>query len=137
MTTIAQTASAAGRSDTLLRRALQLDAVASIGSTAAALLAAGPISAFTGIPAPLVQTIGAVFLVFTATIVYGSTRPVIDRRIAWVIMIANFSWVALSAAALIFGWLPLTPAGFWVVVAQAVLVDLLAVAQFLGLRRGR
>lgn len=119
----------------LLRRALQTDAVVSGVSTAAIILAAGPLAAATGIPAALLQIVGAVFVGFTAGVAYTATRPAIDRRAAWLIMSLNFGWVALSAAALILGWLPLTPLGFWVVVVQAVVVDLLGVAQLVGLRR--
>jgi hypothetical protein len=135
MTAIPQTMTA-GR-DALLRRALQADLAVSGSSTAAALLAAGPIAAATGIPAGLLQAIGAAFIAFVALLAYTATRPMIDRRLASGITALNFGWVALSAAALIFGWLPLSPAGFWLVVAQAIVVDLLAVAQFIGLRRLR
>lgn len=132
MTTFAQTTPDRAP---LLRRAIQIDAVAVFVSSAAALVAAGSIEAATGIPAALLQPLGAAFLVYAAALTVIGTRPVIDRRIAWALMSFNFAWVALSAAALILGWLPLTPAGFWVVVAQAVLVDLIGVAQFLGLRQ--
>lgn len=121
----------------LLRRAMQIDVVAIVASCAAALGAAAPIEAATGIPAALLQPLGVVFLVYAAALAYAATRPVIDRRVATTFMILNFAWVAASVAALAFGWLPLTPAGFWVVVAQAVLVDLLAVAQLIGLRRSK
>jgi hypothetical protein len=134
MTTFAQTTP---DRDQFLRRVLQVDALVSAGSTAVALFAAGPVEALTGIPAGLHQTIGALFVFFVAGVAYTATRPTINRAAARTIMLLNFGWVALSAAALLFGWLPLTPAGFWVVVVQAVVVDLLAVAQFLGLRRAR
>jgi hypothetical protein len=134
MTTLAQ---ATPDRAPLLRRALLTDAALSFVSSTAALVAAGPLAAATGIPAGLLQALGAVFLVYTAGLAYTATRPTLDRRAAWAFTILNFAWVALSVAALIFGWLPLTPAGFWVVVAQAVAVDLLAVAQYLGLRRSR
>lgn len=134
MTAIAQTAP--GRTP-LLRRALQADAVVSFGSVAAALFAAGPIEAATGIPAGLLQILGLIFLFYASALAYTATRPEIDRRAAWAFVGLNFAWVALSAAALSFGWLPVNAAGFWLVVAQAVAVDLLAVAQLVGLRRGR
>lgn len=121
--------------DQLLRRAIQADAAVSGASTAALLLAAGPIAAATGIPAGTLQAIGVAFIPFVALCLYVGARPALDRRLATVIMGLNFAWVALSVAALIFGWLPLTSAGFWAVVGQAVAVDLLAVAQYLGLRR--
>src|SRR5687767_2121232 len=134
MTTLAQTAP---DRDLLLGRVIQADAVAIVAACAAALLAAGPIEAATGIPAALLQPLGVVFLVYAAGLAYTASRPTISRAAARAIMLLNFGWVALSVAALIFGWLPLTPAGFWVVAAQAAAVDLLAVAQYLGLRRAR
>jgi hypothetical protein len=134
MTTLAQPAR---DHETLLRRAMQIDAAVSFASAATALVAAGPLEAATGIPAALLQPLGAVFLVYASGLAYAATRPAIDRRAAWGFAYLNFSWVALSAAALIFGWLPLNAVGFWLVVAQALLVDLFGVAQVIGLRRSR
>jgi hypothetical protein len=135
MRSIAQPAPAPA---SLLRRAIQADLAVSLPAVVATLLAAAPLSALTGIPSTTIQMIGAlVFLPYTAGLIYAATRPEPTQRLGLIFMSLNFSWVAISALALILGWLPLTTAGFWVVVFQAIVVDLLAVAQFLGLRRMR
>lgn len=121
----------------LLRRALWIDAGGSLAGAIAALVAAGPIEALTGIPAALLPPVGVSFLVFVAGVIFVATRPTINRRHAQIIMTLNFLYVALCVATLIFGWLPLTPLGFWIFAAQALMVDLFAVGQFLGLRRSR
>lgn len=121
----------------LLRRALQADAVVSGVSSVSLLVAAGPIAVATGAPAGLLQILGVAFVIFTAGVAFAATRPTINRAQAWTIALLNFGWVALSVAALALSWLPLTPAGFWAVVAQAVVVDLIGVAQYLGLRRSK
>jgi hypothetical protein len=134
MTTFAQPTSDA---TLLLRRALQIDAAVSGSSVLLILFAAAPLATATGISVSLIQIFGLVFLLFTAGLVFTVSRPVLDRRLAWIFVGLNFAWVALSFAALLFGWLPLTSFGFWFVVVQAVVVDLLGVAQYLGLRRSR
>src|SRR5687767_3284289 len=102
MTTLAQTMP---DRDQLLRRALQADAAAIVASCAAALLAAGPIEAATGIPAALLQPLGVVFLLYAGALAFVATRPAISRAAARVVAAVNFAWVAASVAALIFGWL--------------------------------
>ncbi len=122
----------------LLRRAVQADAVVSSLSACAILFAAAPLAEITGIPLGVIQAVGwAVFLPFSAALIYSLSRPAVDRRMAWAFITLNFSWVALSGLALIFGWLPLTPTGFWIVLIQAIVVDLLGVGQFLAVRRMR
>lgn len=122
---------------TLLRRALMADVVVSGVSSVSLLVAAGPIAALTGAPAGLLQILGVAFVIFTAGVAYVASRPTINRAQAWTVALLNFGWVALCVAALAFSWLPLTPFGFWAVIAQAAVVDLLGVAQYLGLRRSR
>jgi hypothetical protein len=131
-------ASTAPKSTGLLRRAVQADAVVSATSTVALLFAAAPLADITGIPLLVLQAVGwAVFLPFSAALIYSLSRPTIDRRMAWAFIALNFGWVAISGLALIFGWLPLTPTGFWIVLIQAIVVDLLGVGQFLAVRRMR
>jgi hypothetical protein len=133
MTTLAHV----GSDHSPLRRIIQLDAVAVFVSSTAALVGAAPIEAATGIPATLLQLLGVVFLAYGGLLAFVTTQPSISRSTGWTLMSVNFAWVALSIAALAFGWLPLTPVGFWVVVAQALLVDLIGVAQLVVLWRSR
>lgn len=121
----------------LLRRALQADAMVSGAASVAAIVAAAPVAAATGIPAALLQPLGAMFLAYAGVLAYASTRPTIKRTLAWGVVTLNSLWVIACVAVLGFGWVPLTGTGVWVVVTQAVLVDLFAGAQYLGLRRAR
>lgn len=119
----------------LLRRALQADAVVSAVSAAGLIVGAGALGPALGIPSAALLAVGIAFVPWAAFLTYLSTRPTIGRRAAWAVVIVNALWVVDSIVLLASGALPLTPAGFWFVVAQAVAVDTLAVAQFLGLRR--
>jgi hypothetical protein len=124
-----------GDQASLLRRALWIDAGISFGAAIAAIVAAGPIEALTGIPAAILPPVGVSFLVFVAGVSFVASRPTINRRHVQVIMALNFLYVPLCFAALIFGWLSLTPLGAWIFPAQALMVGLFGVGQWLGLRR--
>jgi hypothetical protein len=119
----------------LLRRATETDAAVSGVSATLLLATSAALGPLLGIPASYLFGVGLVFVPFAAFAAYAATRPKFDRRLGWALVVMNSVWVILSGALLISDVLPLTPAGFWFVVAQAVVVDLIAVAQYLGLRR--
>jgi hypothetical protein len=121
----------------LLRRALQTDAIVSALFAATFLAASGPLGDLLGIPAAALLALGAIFLPYAALIWYQASRPTISRRFAWAIILLNVDWVILSAALLIGGFLPLTQIGWWGVLITGDIVAALAVAQYLGLRRQR
>ncbi len=119
----------------LLRRTLQADAVVGAVSGAAIAVMSGSLGTILGIPSTILLVIGLILLPYGAWLWYQSTRPVITRRFAWTVIGINALWVAESVVVLAMGWLPLTQAGFWFIVALAVAVAIFAEVQFLGLRR--
>ena len=134
MTTIAQPAPAARPQ---LRRLLQLDAALCLASGAALALFAAPLAGLTGVPAAALLPVGLFLLAWGAWVGYVGGRPATSRRATQVVIGVNFAWV-LGSLLLLFGaLLPLTTLGWWLVAAQALVVDLFAVAQWLALRRGR
>ena len=127
MTTHAQALPAAGSPLRLVLRANA--ALALIGGTAL-LIDAGPIATLTGGFSPLALAIlGALCVVAAALCWRASAGDTLGRRIAWAVAIVDVDWVIASAVILFTGWLPLTDAGWWLVLAQALVVDVFAAAQ--------
>jgi hypothetical protein len=121
----------------LLRRALQLDAVAS-GALGVLLVAAGPaVDDLLGIPVAVLVAVG-LFLVAYATLLWiiGARRH-LPTPASWAVVAGNLLWVAASVLVVAAGWWTPTAAGTAVVLAQAAAVALFAVLQFLGLRASR
>jgi hypothetical protein len=121
--------------DGLLRLALRADAALSAAAGLLFLLAAGPLSTELGPSAPALRLLGAVLVGYGVLVWLLAAQRSIDRRLAWVVVAGNVAWAALSAVALIAGWLPLTTAGIVVTVVMALNTSVFADLQFLGLRR--
>lgn len=121
----------------LLRRAIQVDALISGVSGLTLLVAAGPLSPLLGIPSFVLLVCGPVFILYAAMLWYIATRPAISRTMAWTPIILNLLTALICTEVLIFGWLPLTSLGWWVVLISGLLVTDFAIAQYLGLRRMR
>lgn len=140
-TTVTQSASKAS----LLRRVLRGNAAFSILSGALIALFSGPVAAFLGIAETpivglfsgqvLMLEIGLGVLLFGLAVGFVATRPTINRRWAQAILVADVTWVLLSAALLLGQWLPLTTAGSWAVLIVADIVTAFAIAEYVGLRR--
>jgi hypothetical protein len=127
MTTHAQALPAAGSP---LRLVLRANAVVTLISGAALLIDAGPLAALTGGFSSLaLGIIGALCVVAAALCWRASVGDALGKRIAWVVAIVDVDWVIASAVILFTGWLPLTDAGWWLVLAQALVVDVFAAAQ--------
>ena len=127
MTTHAQALPAAGSP---LRLVLRANAIVCLAAGAALLIDAGPIAALTGGFSPLaLGIIGALCVVAAALCWRASVGDALGRRIAWAVAIVDVDWVIASAVILFTGWLPLTGTGWWLVLAQALVVDAFAAAQ--------
>jgi hypothetical protein len=122
---------------TLLRRALQADAVFVTISGLAALLGAGQMESLFGIPAGYLQPLGIFLLAFAVFLGVVATRQTINRRLAWAVVILGAIWVVDSLILLVSGLLPLTPAGWWFTLIQALIVADFAIVEYVGLRRAR
>jgi hypothetical protein len=130
----AQTLPAADRT-TFLRRMLQIDAAGVLAGSVVLAAGAGWVETSLGIPAAFALPTGLALLPFAAWIVYTSTRPVISSRAVWSVMILNALWVVESIALLVAGWMPLTSAGWWVVLIQALVGGMQTELEYIGLRR--
>jgi hypothetical protein len=124
----------AGR-DTLLRRAMQGDAVVTGLFGLATVAGAGLLAGWLAVPATALIAIGAALAGWGLFIWAAAARPVISRRIAWASVVLGAIWVIDSALLLVTGWLPFSPEGWWLMVTQALVTAGFTEAQYIGLRR--
>ena len=120
----------------LLRRALQIDAFASVFSGAGLLLAAGPISRWLGLGLswPL-ALIGADMIIFGVWVGFEAQREQLRAGRVRAVLALNAAWLIASALLIAFDPFGLSVAGKWAVAGVADLVLLIAIGEYLGLRR--
>ena len=121
----------------LLRLALLADAVASGAMGILLAAAAEPLAAWFGLPLALLREVGLLLIPYAALLVYLATRATTPRLPAQVIVAGNVLWVIGSVALLMSGLVAPTALGTAFVIAQALIVAILAELQLLGLRRQR
>lgn len=117
-----------------LRRSLQVDAVASGLCGVILLVAAQPVSELIGLRTPgIALGVGAVLVVYAATLLWSAGRPRINRGKALLVVGLNAAWVIGSTAVILAG--PLTVLGNLAVAAVAGAVLVFAALEAVGLRR--
>ncbi len=120
----------------LLHLALRGNAAFSTLSAVIFLAASQPIASFLGLlPGKQVIILGIQLGVFAAWLAWLSTRSAIPRWQVWLIIALDVLWVAGSLQLVLASPPGLTGGGKWVVGMIADIVALLALLQFLGLRR--
>jgi hypothetical protein len=118
----------------LLRRSLQLDAVAS-GGLGILLLVAGPtLDDLLRIPMAVLVPVGLFLIAYAAPLWIIGARHQVPVPAVWAVVIGNLLWVAASLVVVVAGWWSPSAAGTALVLAQAAAVVLFAVLQFLGVR---
>ena len=120
-----------------LRRILYADAGLSTSSGLLLAALAGPISDPLGLPDTLLRTVGILFLPWGAFVLYTATCREISRvrPLTLSIGVGNVLWSIVSLLVLVTGWVAPTMLGYAFVIAQAILVTAIGVAQFSGLRK--
>jgi len=121
----------------LLRLALLADAAASgiMGVLLAA--AADPLAAWFGLPLALLREVGLLLIPYAGLLIYLASRQTTPRLPAQLIIAGNVLWVIGSVALLISSLVAPTTLGTAFVIAQALIVAILAELQQLGLKRQR
>jgi hypothetical protein len=118
-----------------LTRALFLDVAAS-GPMAILLVAgAGVLEGFTGLPTALLRGAGLVLLPYVAFVLFLATRREMPRGLVWLVIAVNAIWTVDSIVLLVSGQVQPTLFGYAFVIAQAVVVGVLAELQVIGLKR--
>ena len=119
----------------LLRRALAADAIVSGTLAIALIVAANPIAQLFGMTASMLSTVGLLLLPWTAWTGWLSRQEHPPRMQVWSVIAINALWVIDSAVLLMSGWVQPTAFGNAFIIAQAVVVGVLAELQYIGVRR--
>lgn len=122
---------------TLLRRALQVDAVASAGQGLLMFAEAGVLDEITGLPPDLLRYAGLFLLPYAALVGWMGFKPALPRWLVWTVILGNFAWAAESVLLAFSAWVAPTGLGIAFVLAQAFVVALFAGLQVAGLKRSR
>jgi hypothetical protein len=121
----------------LLRLALLADAVASGTMGVLLATAADPLAAWFGLPVALLREVGLLLIPCAGLLAYLAGRQTTPRLPAQIVVAGNVLWVIGSVALLISGLVAPTALGMAFVIAQALIVAILAELQLLGLKRRR
>ena len=119
----------------LLRFALRLDGVASIGVGLVVCLGLSATAHALGAPPALMLGTGLFCVAYGAVAFWLGSRPYLRSAPIRAIAIGNGLWAAGSIWLGFSGWLVPTEVGLALLLAQAAAVGLFALLQFLGLRQ--
>ncbi|SIR54656.1 hypothetical protein [Bosea sp. TND4EK4] len=123
------------QSSPLLRRALALDAIACAAMGALLAVAAAPLAAWLGLPAPFLRGAGLLLLPCAAVLVWLAIRQDVPRLAAFAVIAVNLVWITDSLLLLAGGWFAPTGLGIAFVLAQAATVLALTAMEATGLTR--
>lgn len=122
-------------SSRFLPRVMWADAASCAASGALQLVAGQPLSDVTRLPLALLQSTGWFLLGYALLAAWMAARSPVPRRLIGLVVVGNFGWAAGCVALLAFGGLGLSAWGAAWVLAQALVVVVLAELQWTGLRR--
>jgi hypothetical protein len=120
-----------------LRRVLWLDAASGLGMGLSHLVLSEPLSGWTGIPAAWLQVAALVVLGAASLAAWLATRVEPPAGGVKLLAAGNFAWVAASLWLAFGAGLSLTPLGLGWVLAQAVMVLVMAELEWAGARRAQ
>ena len=118
---------------TFLRRVLYIDAATCVATGALLSLDSSPLAPMLGLPAELLFYAGLSLFPIAAFMLWVAMRRDIPRPGVWLVILGNAGWV-VGSIALLFAYYT-TVLGLAFVIAQAVVVALLAELEHTGLRR--
>jgi hypothetical protein len=117
-----------------LRRVLLADAICSGAMGLLLALLAGPLSRWFGLPGGMLRDVGLFLLAFAGLVAALGLRRASPRLLFWLVILGNALWALDSVLLLVSGWIAPTALGGAFVVAQALVVALLAEFEYTGLR---
>lgn len=122
------------RPPVLLRRSLLADAVASGGVGLLMAVAAAPLEGLLGLPAALMRGAGIFLLFYAAFVLFVGLPARISTAGARTIVAANALWAVASVLLLLSGMVQPTVLGYAFVIGQALVVAVLGLMQYNGLK---
>ena len=120
--------------DTLVRKAMRVDAILVGLLGLPVVLASRPIAEWTGILAGWVLGLGVFFLVYGFDVYWLAGRDRVTAG-AWATIAANEIFTVAALAVVVLGVWPLTGLGIAAVLGSGVYTAVLAALQWIGLRR--
>ena len=117
-----------------LRYVLWSDVIASGATGLLMIAAAGVLESFLGLPSTLTREAGLILVPYVAFVGFVAISAQISRAAVWVIIAANATWTIGSFGLLVSGVVAPTALGYAFVIAQALVVAILAMLQYAGLR---
>jgi hypothetical protein len=117
-----------------LRNVLIADAASCVATGALQVAFTSPLADLMHLPAALLAETGWFLLVYAAVVGFVATRDPIPRALVWAFVAGNFAWAAGCAAMLVAPAFAPTQLGQAWMIAQAVVVVVLAELQWAGLR---
>lgn len=124
-------------SQSLLRKVLFLDAVASGGAGVMLAAGAGPLQGLLGLPTDLMRPAGLFLVAYAAVVAAIGRAPEPSQKAVLAVIAVNLLWTAESVLLLTGGQVAPTALGAAFVIFQAVVVGGLALAQIVALRMAR
>lgn len=129
------TQSSITRPSTLLRRALQVDALVSGAMALLLSLAAGTLSRLLALPQPLLLETALFLIGYAALVGWLGTRRALPKALVLIVIGGNALWTLGSVALLLSGMVAPNALGVAFVLMQATAVGIFAELQFIGLKR--
>ena len=121
----------------LLRLALVADAAASGAMGVILAAAANPLATWFGLPVALLREVGLLLIPYAGLLVYLARKDSTPRLPAQIVVAGNVLWVLGSVALLVSRVVAPTALGMAFVIAQALIVAILAELQVMGFKRQR
>jgi hypothetical protein len=110
------------------------DVIASGATGLLMIAAAGVLESFLGLPSTFTREAGLILVPYVAFVAFVAISAEISRAAVWVIIAANAVWTIGSFGLLVSGVVAPTAPGYAFVIAQALVVAILAMLQYSGLR---
>lgn len=120
-----------------LSRVMAADAVSCAATGALQLIFGTALARWTGLPAPLLLATGAFLLAYAGAAAWMASRALPPRRLIGLVVAGNFAWAAACIGLLAVAGASIGSLGWAWVLAQAVVVVVLAELQWMGLRHSR
>ncbi|MEZ4669455.1 MAG: hypothetical protein R3E39_16230 [Anaerolineae bacterium] len=122
----------------MARLASQADGLLCAISGAVFALGAGAVSTFAGIESSaFLLILGVGLLVYGLGILYIANKTAIDRRLPLALLLGNIAWIVASLLFLAADPFNMTTEGRWLTLILADVVGVMAIWQFVALRRMR
>jgi hypothetical protein len=118
-----------------LRRVLIVDAVTSGVIGLVMVLGAGLLELLLAVPGTLATYAGLSLIPFAALVGWLASREHMPKLAVWAVIVCNALWAADSLLLLVSDFVAPSPLGIAFIIAQALVVAILAELEFVGLRR--